>query len=203
MSYETVIASFSGDETTLAKSFIISLENAAVNWYARLLLRSIASWTQLKVKFLVNFQGFQADVNTEEDFFLCQQYKRETPPDFFRRFLQLKAQASEVSDEQATMQAIKAFRAGQLHSHLVRERPRTPEELYDEFWKFSRAEVLHFRKLGQQRKSTSKNESSRSFKYSKSKEGKSCFDTSHRQVHNIDSDGCGPLENWEKKFKPQ
>jgi hypothetical protein len=36
MSYETAIASFGGDKTTLAKSFIISLENAAANWYARL-----------------------------------------------------------------------------------------------------------------------------------------------------------------------
>jgi hypothetical protein len=80
----------------------------------------------------------------EEDFFSYQQYERETLPDFFRRFLRLKAQALEVSDEQA----IKALHAGQLHSDLVREHPRTLEELYDEFHKFSRVEVLHFRKLG-------------------------------------------------------
>jgi hypothetical protein len=45
MSYEVAIASFEGDDTTLAKSFIISLKNAAAKWYARLLSRSIASWT--------------------------------------------------------------------------------------------------------------------------------------------------------------
>jgi hypothetical protein len=61
--------------------------------------------------------------------------------------------------------------------------------------KFSRAEVLHFCKLGQQRKSTSENESSRPFKYSKGKEGITSFDMPHRQVHIIDTDGCGPLEN--------
>jgi hypothetical protein len=72
MSYEAAIASFDGDKTTLTKSFIISLENAAANWYARLPLRSITSWAQLKKKFLVNFQGFQADVSMEEDFFSCQ-----------------------------------------------------------------------------------------------------------------------------------
>jgi hypothetical protein len=55
MSYEAAIASFGGDETTLAKSFIISLKNVAANWYARLLSRSITSWAQLKEKFLVNF----------------------------------------------------------------------------------------------------------------------------------------------------
>jgi hypothetical protein len=48
------------------------------------------------------------------------------------------------------MQANKALRVGQRHNHLVREHPRTLKELYEEFWKFSRAKVLHFRKLGQQ-----------------------------------------------------
>jgi hypothetical protein len=55
MSYEAAIALFGGDETTLAKSFIISLKNVVANWYARLLSRSITSWAQLKEKFLVNF----------------------------------------------------------------------------------------------------------------------------------------------------
>jgi hypothetical protein len=86
--------------------------------------------------------------HTEEDFFSCQQYERETLPDFFCMFLRLKAQAPEVSDEQAITQAIKALRRGQLHSHLVRECPRMLEELYNNFWKFSRAEMLHFHKLG-------------------------------------------------------
>jgi hypothetical protein len=55
MSYEAAIASFSGDETTLTKSFITWLENTTANWYARLPSRSITSWAQLKEKFLVNF----------------------------------------------------------------------------------------------------------------------------------------------------
>jgi hypothetical protein len=71
MSYEAVVAWFGGDEITLTKSFIISLENAAPNWYARLPPRSITSSTYLKEKFLVNFQDFQADISTEEDFFSC------------------------------------------------------------------------------------------------------------------------------------
>jgi hypothetical protein len=72
MSYEAAIASFGGDVITLAKSFIISLDNTATNWYTRLPPRSITSWAQLKEKFLVNFQGFQTDVSTEENFFSCQ-----------------------------------------------------------------------------------------------------------------------------------
>jgi hypothetical protein len=101
MSYEAAIASFGRDEKTLTKSFIISLENAVANWYARLPPRFITSWAQLKEKFIVNFQGFQVDVSIEKDFFSCQQYERETLTDFFCRFLRLKAQAPEVSDEQA------------------------------------------------------------------------------------------------------
>jgi hypothetical protein len=55
MFYEAAIVSFGEDETTHAKLFIISLENTAANWYARLPPRSITSWAQLKEKFLVNF----------------------------------------------------------------------------------------------------------------------------------------------------
>jgi hypothetical protein len=53
MSYEAAIASCGGDDTTLARSFIISLKNAVANWYVRLPPRSIMSWAQLKQKFLV------------------------------------------------------------------------------------------------------------------------------------------------------
>jgi hypothetical protein len=84
----------------------------------------------------------------------------------------------------------------------VRECSRPLEELYDNFRKFSRSEVLHFRKLGQQTKIVNENESSRPTKYSKSRENTSNFGTIHKQVHTIDSDGCGPLKNWEKIFRP-
>jgi hypothetical protein len=71
----------------------------------------MTSWAQLKENFLVNFQGFQADINTEEGSFSCQQYERETLQDFFYRFLRLKAQASEVSEELVTPEEIKPHSA--------------------------------------------------------------------------------------------
>jgi hypothetical protein len=52
-----------------------------------------------------------------------------------------------VSDDQVITQSIKALHAGQLHNYFVRERLKTLEELYDNFRKFSRSEVLHFLKL--------------------------------------------------------
>jgi hypothetical protein len=62
--------------------------------------------------------------------------------------------------------------------------------------------VLHFHKLGQQRKTVHENEGTRPAKYCKSKENTTIFDTTHKQVHIIDLDGCGPPENLEKNFKP-
>jgi hypothetical protein len=123
-------------------------------------------------------------------------------PDFFHRFLRLKAQAPEVLDEQTITQAIKAMHDGQILRNLVRECPRILEELYDEFRKFSRVEVLHFHKLGQQRKSTSENERSRPLKSNKGKEGTTSFDTPDRQVHSINTDRCRPPKNWEKNIRP-
>jgi hypothetical protein len=64
-------------------------------------------------------------------------------------FLQMKAQAPEVLDDQVIAQAIKALRAGPLHSPLVRERSKTVPELYEQFAKFSKSEIQHFRKLEQ------------------------------------------------------
>jgi hypothetical protein len=62
-------------------------------------------------------------------------------------FLQLKAQAPEVSDDQVIAQAIKALRVGPLHSHLVTELSKIVPEFYEQFTKFSKSEVQHFRKL--------------------------------------------------------
>jgi hypothetical protein len=56
-------------------------------------------------------------------------------------FLQLKAQAPEVSNNHVIAQAIKALHVGPLHSHLVKERPKTVPELYEELAKFSKSEV--------------------------------------------------------------
>jgi hypothetical protein len=55
MSYEAAIAFAGGDEATLTKSLIISLEDATVNWCSRLPPRCTYSWSQLKEKFLLNF----------------------------------------------------------------------------------------------------------------------------------------------------
>jgi hypothetical protein len=66
---------------------------------------------------------------------------------FYRRFLQLKGQAPEVSNDQVIAQAIKALRVEPVHSHLVRERTKTMLDFYEQVTKFSKSEIQHFRKL--------------------------------------------------------
>jgi hypothetical protein len=43
------------------------------------------------------------ELDTEEDFLSCAQREKETLPNFYQMFLQLKAQALEVSDNQFIM----------------------------------------------------------------------------------------------------
>jgi hypothetical protein len=80
MCYEAAIASTDGDETTIVKSLIISLEDVAANWYSRLPPKCIYFWQQLKEKFLLNFQGFQAELDTEEDFLSYAQREKKHYP---------------------------------------------------------------------------------------------------------------------------
>jgi hypothetical protein len=194
MCYEADIASGGGDEATLAKSLIISLEDAVANWYSRLPPRCIYSWQQLKDKILLNFEGFQAELDTEEYFLSFIQNEREPLLEFNRRFLQLKAQASEVSDEQVIAQAIKALRTGPLHNHLVREQPKTVPELYDQFAKFSKSEIQHLRNLEQQWKVAKPDEALRPR-----------YGDSHRSypksVHNIGLNSDGASENWNESYR--
>jgi hypothetical protein len=123
--------------------------SCAANWYSRLPPGCIYSWQQLKEKFLLNFQGFQAELDMKEGFLSCAQRRKETLPNFYRMFLQLKAHAPKVSDDQVIARAIKALRAGPLHRHLVREQPKIVLKLYEQFLKFSMLEIYYLCKLEQ------------------------------------------------------
>jgi hypothetical protein len=73
MCYEAATDLTGGYKATLRKSLIISLEDAVANWHSRLPLKCIYSCQQLKEKFLLNFHGFQAELDTEENFLSCAQ----------------------------------------------------------------------------------------------------------------------------------
>jgi hypothetical protein len=93
-----------------------------------------------------------------------------------------------VSDEQVIAQAIKALRIGPLHSHLVREQPKIVLELYDQFAKFYKFKIQHFRKLEQQRKVAKPDEASRA-RYGDN------YRNYPKPVHNIGFDDDEVLEN--------
>jgi hypothetical protein len=127
----------------------------------------------------------------EEDFLSCAQYEKEMLPNFYRWFLQLKAQALKVSNDQINAQAIKSMHSRPLHSHMVRERPKRVAKLYENVVKFSKSVVLHFRKLKQQRKVPKHDEASRSACYNDN----ILHNNYPKHVNNIYSNGFGSPEN--------
>jgi hypothetical protein len=74
-------------------------------------------------------------------FLVLAQREKETLPNFYQRFLQLKVHALEVCDDQVIAQAIKALWVGPLHSHLLRKWPKPMLELNEQFAKFSKLEI--------------------------------------------------------------
>ena len=59
MAYEATIASAGGDDSTMAKSFVMACECSVANLYTYLPPQSINNWYQLKGKLLQDFQGFK------------------------------------------------------------------------------------------------------------------------------------------------
>jgi hypothetical protein len=99
-----------------------------------------------------------------------------------------------VLDEQVIEQAIISLRAGPLHSHLVRERPKIVPELYNQFAKFSKSVIQHYRKLEQQQKAAKPDEAPR-VRYG---DNQSNYPKS---VHSIGSEGGGSSESWNKNSR--
>jgi hypothetical protein len=73
MSYQVTVASSGGDDTTIAKTFIIALEGPALTWYTMLPPLSNESWKGLRDKFLLNFEGYRPDTNALAELSLCRQ----------------------------------------------------------------------------------------------------------------------------------
>jgi hypothetical protein len=143
MSYQVVVASSGGDDTTMAKSFIIALEGPALTWYTRLPPLSIDSWKGLRDKFLLNFQGYRPDTDALAELSLCKQQEKETLHEYYRKFLTLKSQLPSVDDHIAIHYAISGLRASVLYSHCIRDPPKNLQELYQLFEKCARSEELH------------------------------------------------------------
>jgi hypothetical protein len=164
MSYEAAILSAGGDDSVLVNSFIIAADEAAAQWYSLLSPSVIPGWDDLKQRILSNFQGFQRPELTESDLLLCKQKDKEPLQNYFRRFVHLRAQAPNVLDAVAINTAIVGLRAGQFRSHLMRERPKTIQRLYEEFEKYCRSDNdfrMCMEEQSQQKKSAKANQPSK------------------------------------------
>jgi hypothetical protein len=163
MSYQVAVASSGGEDATMAKSFIITLEGPALTWYTRLPPLSIDSWKGLRDKFLLNFQGYRPDTDALAELSLCKQQEKEILREYYRKFLTLKSQLPSLDDHIAIRYAISGLRAGVLYSHCIRDPPKNLQELYQLFEKYARSEELHQRKVESQRKPKDPPQSSRTW----------------------------------------
>jgi hypothetical protein len=73
MSFEAAVASTGGNNSVLAKSFVIAAEGDALAWYSMLKSSTIYSWENLCNKILANFKGFSSESLTSTDLFQCKQ----------------------------------------------------------------------------------------------------------------------------------
>jgi hypothetical protein len=112
--YEGAVFAAGGDESTLAKSFCISLGGVTESWYAKLAPGSIKSWTELRSKFILNFQGCQPTGCSATDLKNYKQAPNASLQQYIQRFLSIKAQLPEVSEGSAIDSAIEGLRAGPL-----------------------------------------------------------------------------------------
>jgi hypothetical protein len=71
MSFEAAVASAGGNDSVLAKSFIIAAEGDALAWYSMLKPSTIYSLENLRDKILENFKGFSSESLTSTDLFQC------------------------------------------------------------------------------------------------------------------------------------
>ena len=83
MSFEAAVASSGGNDTVLAKSFIITTGGDALAWYSMLRPSSVYSWEDLHDKIITNFKGFNTESLTSMDLFQCKQNQGEALRDYF------------------------------------------------------------------------------------------------------------------------
>ena len=83
MSFELAVASVGGNDTVLAKSFVIVAEGDALTWYSMLRPSLVYSWEDLHDKIIANFKGFTIESLTSMDLFQCKQNQGEALRDYF------------------------------------------------------------------------------------------------------------------------
>jgi formyltetrahydrofolate synthetase len=58
---------------------------------------------------------------------------------YYKRFIQIKSQITNIPDEVVIIASIKGLRAGQCATHLTREKPTSLAQLYEEIQKYCKS----------------------------------------------------------------
>ena len=107
------------------------LADSARNWLEHLPADRIDSWTDLREKFVVNFQGTYVRPGNPWDLRRCRQEPEETLRDFIRRFSKQCNDLPNISDADVIGAFIQGTTSRALVHKLGRKSPRTTKELLD------------------------------------------------------------------------
>jgi hypothetical protein len=160
MSFEATVITEGGDETTLAKSLVMTIKGLAQHWYSSLKAKSIHSWEQLKTNLLVDFQGFQPTGLTDMNLFNCKQQTKEPLSQYYKRIIKIKSQITNIPDEVVIIAAIKGLRAGQCAAHVTREKTTSLAQLYEEIQKYCKSDEDYRKKIEEENSFKNQNKSS-------------------------------------------
>jgi hypothetical protein len=149
MSYEAAIASAGGNDAVMAKSLVIACEGAALAWFTRLPPGCILTWDCLKTRLQDNFQKLGRPSITSEELFRCKQGEKESLAAYFQRFIQLKAQASDVPEETIIAACIGGLGPSPCPTHISMNRPCTWHQLYSIIGRYTLADEGHRRRVAQ------------------------------------------------------
>jgi hypothetical protein len=150
MRYESTVNSGGGDDVALAKSFIIACEGPVLNWYSLLQPHSVCSWVDLKTKFIQAFQIFHETTAQSLDLYNCKQKDREPLQNFVRRLMQQRSQIPEAHDKTTIHALIKGLTPGPTASHLIRNKPKSIDELFQKLEEYIKSDEDHRRRVAEQ-----------------------------------------------------
>lgn len=123
MSFEAVIQSVGGDDSTMDKSLIMAVMGIAWTWYTTLEPWRIFCWDQLKNTFLENFQANYDDPVTARHLFVVKKGAKESLRSYVRRFIHVKCHAVDLSDDSIIDAAKQGLRPELLRKKLTRSLP--------------------------------------------------------------------------------
>lgn len=99
MGFKARVESVGGDNTTMAKAFVLAIKGIALSWYTSLPPGRIYSWEQLREAFFSHFQGNYDGLVTMGDFFVVKQKEGERLKEHIHYFVRVKCQAKGLSDD--------------------------------------------------------------------------------------------------------